>query len=194
MTERAETLLNCALFPEIADRLGALCGDGCNELLLAMLGQEYVIRRTGVTLRGQKAPDAHAEVIRSYLSSRGAHAAMTPWRGIADFPEGSAGALREQVELPLAQHAAELAERAERILPLCDGGRAASMIGSDLSFTVRALPRIYLHIELSKENQEFPSEAWVLFSNNADAFLPTGRLLQLGELFKERLLGLLRIY
>jgi hypothetical protein len=68
------------------------------------------------------------------------------------------------------------------------------MIGSDLAFTVRSLPKVHLHVELSQENQEFPAEAWVLYSNNADAFLSTDGLRLLADLFRDRLLSLLRIY
>jgi len=39
-------------FPALAERVSALYNDDDDALLLAMLGQEYVIRRTGITLRG----------------------------------------------------------------------------------------------------------------------------------------------
>jgi hypothetical protein len=47
---------------------------------------------------------------------------------------------------------------------------------------------------MSQEDKEFPPEVWVLFSNNADHFLRGESLQLLGELFKDRLLSLLRIY
>jgi hypothetical protein len=68
------------------------------------------------------------------------------------------------------------------------------MIGSDLAITVRALPKVMLHVEMSQENKEFPPEVWVLFSNNAGQFLRGENLQLLAELFKDRLLSLLRIY
>jgi hypothetical protein len=63
-----------------------------------------------------------------------------------------------------------------------------------MAFTVRALPKVSLHVEMSQENQEFPPEVWILFSHNADQFLGVEHLKLLGELFKDRLLSLLRIY
>jgi hypothetical protein len=63
-----------------------------------------------------------------------------------------------------------------------------------MAITVRALPKVNLHIELYQETQDFPAEVWVLFSNNADQFLPTPSLHLLAEMFKDRLLSLLRIY
>ena len=96
--------------------------------------------------------------------------------------------------MPLAPHVTEFAARANTLLPHFDAFPSASLIGSDLAITVRALPKVALHVEMSQENQEFPPEVWVLFSSNADQFLSGNHLHLLGELFKDRLLSLLRIY
>ena len=63
-----------------------------------------------------------------------------------------------------------------------------------MAITMRALPKVYLHVEMSQETQDFPSEAWILFSHNAHEFLSTENLQTLGETFKDRLVSLLRIY
>jgi hypothetical protein len=63
-----------------------------------------------------------------------------------------------------------------------------------MAISIQALPKVYLHLELSQETQDFPHEAWVLFSNNANKFLLAPRLQALAEVFKDRLLSLLRIY
>ncbi len=181
-------------FSALADRAGALYNDQDDALLLAMLGQEYVIRHTGVTLRGQKAPDAHELIVLEYLFSAGTFCVETPWRSIGDFAGLPVPEFRKRVELPIAQHVAEFIPRAETLLTHFDGVAAPSVIGSDMAMTVLALPKIHLRVELSQEDQEFPPEAWVLFSNNADSFLSVPALLGLGELFKDRLLSLLRIY
>jgi len=194
VSKKSDTSPGHASFSEQALQLGALCTETTGELLIALMGQEYVVSSEAVTLRGQKAPEMHAALIRSYLSSRQSGIVTTPWRGIGDFAGAAAGSFRERVEAPIALHASELVERASRVLPLCDGSISATMIGSDLAFTVRAFPCVHLHIECSREDQEFPAEAWVLFSNNANMFLSAQELHQLGELFKDRLLGLLRIY
>lgn len=181
-------------FPELAERLGALYNEEDDALLLAMLGQEYIVRRSGVILRGQRAPEAHEMVIGEYLSSRGTVLVEAPWRAAGDFPKGSASDQRMRVEEPLAQHAEELVARAGSLLPLFDGRPSTSLIGSDMAFTAMALPKVSLRVELSQENQDFPPEAWVLFSNNADEFLSVAGLQVLAELLKERILSLLRIY
>ena len=124
----------------------------------------------------------------------GAGLALLPWRTISDFPGTRCPDFRRNVELPVAQHAAEVITRAQAILPMFDGTAAQSLIGSDLAITMRALPNVYLHGELCQETQDFPPEAWILFSNNAHEFLGAENLLTLGEIFKDRLLSLLRIY
>jgi hypothetical protein len=181
-------------FSALAERISALYDDEKDALLLAMLGQEYVIVRGGITLRGQKAPETHEAVILDYLSSSGTNFKELPWRPLGNFTGAAVADFRKRIELPLAQHAEEFISRANTLLPLFDAFLSPSMIGSDMAITVRALPKISLHVELSQESQEFPAEAWVLFSNNADAFLGAESLHLLGELFKDRILSLLRIY
>lgn len=181
-------------FPALAERVNALYDEEKDALLLAMLGQEYVINHSGIILRGQKAPDTHEAVLLDYLSSSGTSYRASPWRAIGDFSKLPAADFRKRVELPLAQYVAEFLTRAGTMLPLFDAVQIPSMIGSDMAITVRALPKVSLHVELSQESQEFPAEVWVLFSNNAGDFLSGENLLLLAELFKDRLLSLLRIY
>ncbi len=181
-------------FPELADRLAVLYNEEEDVLLLGMLGQEYVVRHDGILLRGQKSPESHTTVILDYLCSSGRAPIMTPWRAIRDFSGTSSPDFRKMVELPLTNYAAEIIARAKSLLPMVDAEAVPSLIGSDMAITVRALPNVYLHLELSQETQDFPAEAWVLFSNNANEYLAMPSLRMLAEVFKDRFLGLLRIY
>lgn len=186
--------LESASFSSIAERVSALYSEEQDALLLAVLGQEYVITHEGVKLHGQKAPEQHSAVIVDYLFSEGSDLAVLPWRTIGDFSGTPNPEFRQKVELPLTQYAAEIITRANAILPLFDAKAVPSLIGSDMAITVRALPKVYLHAELSQETQDFPPEVWVLFSQNADRFLSVSSLQALAEIFKERVLSLLRIY
>jgi len=181
-------------FRETAERICALYNAEEDALLLGMMGQEYTIRRDGIFLRGQKAPDVHAAVIIDYLFSPVTEPVKLPWRALGDFSGGKASDFRTRVEMPLTHYAMEIITRANALLPMMDAKAAASIINSDMAISVRALPKVYLHIELSQESQDFPPEAWMLFSNNADIFLNLPSLLTLAELFKDRILSLLRIY
>lgn len=186
--------LKNAPFAETAERVSALYNEEEDALLLGMLGQDYVIRHSGIFLHGQKAPDAHASVIMEYLFSSGRDLVISPWRALGDFSGAGAADFRKQVELTLAQYAGEIIGRGSSLLPLFDAVQARSIIGSDMALTVRALPKVYLHVEMSQETQDFPAEAWVLFSHNANEFLSVDGLKTLAQLFKERVLSLLRIY
>jgi len=186
--------LGHAAFPAIVERAGARYDEQQDALLLAMLGQEYVVRHDGISLRGQKAPDVHASVILDYLFSSGTALTLTPWRVIGDFSGTRRPDFRKAVELPVAQHAAEVITRAQALLPMLDGKGTPSIIGSDMAVTVRALPKVYLHVELWQETPDFPPETWILFSNNAHEFLNAQSLQALADVFKDRLLSLLRIY
>lgn len=181
-------------FRETAERICALYNEEEDALLLGMMGQEYLIRRDGIFLRGQKAPDAQAAVIAGYLSAPVTEPVLLPWKSLGAFAGGKASGFRTRIEQPLTHYALEIINRANTILPMLDAKTAPSIINSDMAVSVRALPKVYLHIELSQETQDFPPEAWVLFSNNADVFLDPPNLQALAELFKDRLLSLLRIY
>ena len=187
--------LELSSFPEIAERISALYNEEQDSLLLGMLGQEYIIRRDGVLLHGQKAPAAHAAVVMDYLFSPGTTPVLMPWRSIGAFADAVPPDFRRKVEAPIAHYAAEIVTRAHSLLPMVDARTTPAIISSsDLAFMVRALPKVYLHVELSQETQDFPAEAWILFSHNANEFLGLAGLRALAELFKERLLSLLRIY
>jgi hypothetical protein len=181
-------------FPELAARINALYKEEDDALLLGMLGQEYVIRRDGIYLHGQRAPESHSAVVLDYLSSSGKALALVPWRAITDFPGRPSPAFRKKVELPLCNYTAEIIARANTLLPMIDAEATPSLIGSELAVSVRVLPKVYLHAEFFQETQDFPAEAWVLFSNNANEFLSAPAMLILAEAFKDRLLSLLRIY
>jgi hypothetical protein len=181
-------------FSEMAERVCALYNEDEDALLLGMLGQEYIIRHDGVYIRGQKAPDTHASVVLDYLFSRGADPIVLPWRAIGDFTDQALPDFRKKVEAPLTLYAAEIIGRATTLFSMMDAEAASSIIGSDLAFMVRALPKVYLHVEISGETEDFPAEAWVLFSNNANEFLTVKGLHALAEMFKDRLLSLIRIY
>lgn len=181
-------------FSHIAERIAALYNEEEDALLLGMLGQEYVVRHDGIVLHGQRAPEAHAAVILDYLSSSGEPLAMMPWRAIGDFTGQPSPDFRKKVEAPLTTYATDIIARANTLLPMMDAVATPSILGSDLAITVRALPKVFLHAELSQETQDFPAEAWVLFSNNAHEFVTLPNLRILAEIFKDRLLSLLRIY
>ncbi len=181
-------------FPELAERACALYSEEKEALLLGVLGQEYLITREGVFLHGQRAPESHTAVVVNYLVAPVKDIVITPWRAIGDFSGGASSDFRKEIELPISHCAADIVTRANVILPMIDAKTTRSLIGSDIAIVVRALPKVYLHVELSQETQDFPAEAWILFSNNANTFLELPGLLTLAEMFKDRLLSLIRIY
>lgn len=186
--------LEHASFPEISQRISGLYNEEDDALLVGMLGQDYIIRRNGIFLHGQNAPENHASVLYDYIFSSGSELSMTPWRPLVDFADRPMPDFRKKVETPIIQYVPDIVGRANAILPMFDARQSTSLVGSDLAVTVRALPKVYLHMELSQETQDFPAEAWILFSNNANEFLTVESMFLLAEIFKDRLLSLIRIY
>lgn len=181
-------------FSAQADRVLAVYDQHDDALRISMLGQEYVVRHDGIHLRGQKAPESHAAIIIDYCSSAGTTLAVRPWRSMNELFRLPGSDFREKVEQPLSTHAPDIIARMKMLLPMIDAEIVPSLINSELSIVVHALPKVYLHVELFQETQDFPAEVWVLFSNNANEFLTVGGALGLAEAFKDRLLSLLRIY
>jgi hypothetical protein len=179
---------------QLAERCGAQYDEKTDALRLRMLGQEYRVRKSGVSLRGQKAPEAQAALIMEYLAAPAADAVLTPYRALSDFGASRVAGFRSKVDAPLSQHADNVIEKADALLPMLDAEKSPAIVGASLAVNILALPKIYIHAEFSGETEDFPPEAWVLFSHNASAFLSPGGLLALGELFKDRLVSLLRIY
>ncbi len=177
----------------MAERVCALYNEERDALLLGMLGQEYEISHDGIFIRGQKAPATHGTVILDYLLSKGTAITMMPWRTLTHFGDAVIPGFRKKVEEPISAFTTEILS-SNNILPMLDAKSVPSLIGSDLAFTVRALPKVFIHVELSQETQDFPAEAWMLFSNNANEFLTVPNLHILAEILKDRLLSLLRIY
>jgi hypothetical protein len=181
-------------FPDLAERACALYSEEEDALLLGVLGQEYLVTHEGVFLHGQKAPESHTSVVVNYLVAPVKDMIVTPWRAMGDFPGAASSDFRKKVELPISHYADEIVSRASVLLPMVNAKPTRSLIGSDLAVIVSALPKVYLHVELSQETQDFPAEAWILYSNNADTFLNLSGLLTLAEIFKDRLSSLIRIY
>lgn len=181
-------------FPETARRLNATYQKEEDALLIGMLGQEYVVRHEGVFLLGQHAPENHATVISDYVVSKGSTLTLTPWRSMSDFNGSSSLQLRKMVEAPLAGYVGDIITRANAMLPMIAADVAPSIFGSDMAINVRALPNVYLHVELSQETPDFPAETWILFSKNANEFVTPASAELLAEIFKDRLVSLLRIY
>ncbi len=149
-------------FPELAERVCALYSEEEDALLLGVLGQEYLVTHEGVFLHGQRAPESHTAVVVNSLVAPVKAMVMTPWRAIGDFPGGASSDFRKKVELPISHYAAEIVSRANVLLPMVDAKSTRSLIGSDIAVIVRALPKVYLHVELSQETRDFPAEAWIL--------------------------------
>lgn len=186
--------LEFASFPEIAERTAARYDKKEDVILLAMLGQDYLITHTSIVLHGQQAPENHTAVILDYLFSSGTELEITPWRAIGTLGIQTPSEFRKKVELPIAPYTPEIISRASTLLPMLDAEISGGISRCDMAINARLLPKIYLHAEFCQETSDFPAEAWILFSHNAHEFLSQQNLQILAELFKERLLSLIRIY
>ena len=76
--------LELASFPGMAERVSALYNEEQDALLLAMLGQEYIVRHEGFSFTGRRRRNTIGRDPRLSLLVRH-RAAVMPWRSLGDF-------------------------------------------------------------------------------------------------------------
>ncbi len=106
-----------------------------------------------------------------------------PWRAFRELPHSMpyVGAFRAHGELPLVPHVEALVAAAAEIAVRLDGSVAARPVSGDCGLVIEPLPKIRLCYLLYRPDEDFPANATCLFSANADRFLPTDALADVGE-------------
>ncbi len=160
--------------------------DGDGNFRLAFFWQEYVVSGGDFTVRrtddGEETPSFIASLILTYLVTADGTTPSSRWIGFRDLPDGtfyvqafegySGGRLARELEprggIEAFRRAAERLEGEP--LPLGDAGYAFAV-----------LPRVRLAVTYWEGDEEFPSQARVLFEDTAAHYLPTDGLAILGS-------------
>ena len=161
------------------------CGrDEDGDFRLAFLWREYVISGDGFTVRlaetGEEPSSFVQSIILTYLATADGATPSSRWVGFRDLPDGlfyvqafqgySGGRLVRELE-----GGVEAFRRAcERL-----GGEPLEIGDAGYVFTV--LPRVHLALVYWEGDDEFPSQARVLFEDTAAHYLPTDGLAILGS-------------
>jgi len=165
--------------------------DADGNFRLAFFWQEYVISATDFTVRqagaGEEVPSFFQSLILTYLVTADGTTPSSRWIGFRDLPDGmfyvqafqgySGGRLVRELE-----GGVELFRRAAEKL----GGEPLEIGDAGYVFTV--LPHVHLGLVYWEGDEEFPSQARVLFEDTAAHYMCTDGLAILGSQLVGRML------
>ncbi len=157
-------------------------------------GRRCVIAPDGITLGDHPQTGPVGILISLYaLHVENREMRLQPLRAFKELPDSMpyAGAFAARTEQTLVPHVARIAQAAARIEKTFGGHPPPAGTGGDFGFVLYPLPRIALCYIFYEADEDFPAAATCLYSNNADRFLPTDALADVGEYTSSRMLSLL---
>ena len=163
------------------------------RLVFHAFGDRCVISPTGITLGNETLADARGIIISLYALKASAEPCITePFKAYKEFPDTRpyAGAFHTHTEQILGPHMKMIMAGAAAIRERLDGRDAPPVLGGDLAFTVTPLPKIRLCYILYAADEDFPATSTCLYSANADRFLPTDALADVGEYTSKKIIEL----
>ncbi len=177
--------------------------DGLAERLLARsrsegivfraFGNECLLSENGILLDGLSETGPIGILISLYaLHCAPEPAATAPFKAFKELP-GSlpyAGAFASRTEAALTAHADRLIQKIDALKAAFGGADPPVDMPGDAAVVLRPLPKIVLCYLLYRGDEDFPAAATCLFGANAERFLPTDALADVGEYTSRRLVAL----
>lgn len=166
----------------LAARLNAQSEAGA--VILTAFGAECRLHPDSVWLNAEIEQGPRGVVISLLARHASPEAGVEePWRAFRELPDSMpyVGAFRSHTELPLVAHVEGLIARAPSIAADMAGRVVADPISGDCGLVLQPLPKIRLCYLLYRPDDEFSANATCLLSANADCFLPTDALADVGE-------------
>jgi hypothetical protein len=165
--------------------------DGGGNYVLTFFGQEYVISGDNFVVRraesGEEPSSFTQSLILTYLATADGTTPSSRWIGFRDLPEGlfyvqafqgySGGRLVRELE-----GGVEAFRRA------CEALGGAPLEIGDAGYVFIVLPRVHLALVYWEGDEEFPSQARVLFEDTSAKYMPTDGLAILGSQLVGRVL------
>jgi len=190
VVEEAQTKLSDIKPSKLSLRSGCE-RDAAGDFHLIFLWQEYVVSGDDFTVRradtGDEAPSFFQSLILTYLVTANGTTPSGRWIGFRELPDG------------MFYVQAFQGYTGVRLVRELDGGiaafrHAADVLGGkpleigDAGYTFAVLPRVHMALVYWEGDEDFPSQARVLFEDTAAHYLPTDGLAILGSQLVGRLL------
>lgn len=179
---------------DLEERARALPARVANsELIFDAFGSPCRIGAEAVFLDDRMEDGPRGIIISLYaLHAVEAACRLEPLKSFKEMPGSApyAAAFANRTEHSLAPAVERLAARRPRISAQLAGADAPAHLGGDLAFIVWPLPKIALCYVCYLPDEDFPAGVTCLYSANADRFLPTDALADVGEYTSKALLAL----
>jgi len=159
---------------------------------LTAFGQPCNLDPQGIFIGGQ--PDWGPRGIIIGLLARHAVSDMcieAPWRAFRELPGSTpyVGAFRAHTEQLLVPHVPALHRQREAITQGLQGRSPEGDVPGDWALVVDPLPKIALCYHFYLPDEDFPANVTCLYASNADRFLPTDALADVGEYMSRALIA-----
>jgi hypothetical protein len=158
-------------------------------------GEKCVIGPKRITL-GEEEPSSVLGILISLyaLNASSDTCVLSPLKSFKEFPGSTpyAGAFASHTERLLVPHVPGIKGRVQRITKILKGEKVGSQAAGDFSFIVYPLPKVALCYVFYEADDDFPSSATCLYSNNANRFLPVDGLADVGEYTSRRILNIIK--
>ena len=171
-----------------------LTPDG-KQLIVPFFGKEYFFDKEGVKLNNEPADWVETIIIFNYLLSPGGFLKLEPWKDFSEFPGARfyKPAFIRDVEKPLGDLVPQIITNKEMVMNEFMAEITDPIAGANLALIFHPFPKVRIFALLYKEDEEFPASSRVLYSNNADQFLPTECLADMAEHWVRKLKDFLKV-
>ena len=114
----------------------------------------------------------------------------TPWRAFRELPDSApyVGAFRAHTEQILVPHVPALYRQREGVTGSLQGRSPEGDSPGDWALVLNPLPKIALCYHFYLPDEDFPANVTCLYASNADRFLPTDALADVGEYMSRALI------
>jgi hypothetical protein len=164
-----------------------------DRFMFKAFGDPCVIAPDRITLGDKTAPAILGILISLYALHAGTDTCVTtPFKAFKEFEHSMpyAGAFATHTEQVLVPHVPDISRHIDLILGTLNGESAPAGTVGDAAFVVYPLPKIALCYILYEADEDFPASVTCLYSRNADQFMPTDGLADVGEYTSKKIIGL----
>jgi hypothetical protein len=191
IVQNLETLFRDDL-SERATALGAEIQDGI--LSMPAFGRQCRYTPQGILLDDQPETGPRGIILSLYaLHAVDEALQLEPFKSFKELPNSMPyqGAFHNRTEMALVGAVERIEAHQETIVIHLNGFKPPAKMIADFAFVVRPLPKIALCYLFYAADDDFPATATCLYAHNADLFMPTDGLADVGEYTSKAILDLL---
>jgi len=165
-----------------------------NAFVFQAFGEECRVSPEGITLGGLPPESILGLLVSLYARQATSEPCrIEPFRAFKELPDSMpyAGAFMTHTQQVLEPHVERLESSLDHITTAFNTEPAVPLEGGDFSFRLQPLPKIWLEFICYLPDEDFPAAVTCLYSQNADRFLTTDALADVGEYTVKKIITML---